>query len=181
MNKVTFAKKYYNKMKKNKSITPSKSNVKRINSFFITVSILFLLVSTIVKGQATQAILVDKESLSATKIEKNNWVPLKINESGNSKINGVSFLKEEVICNEQQVVIVKLLNTNQYAVSVNYTESNGEKKSISIPGLSEVIGNCDDINKVNANKLLVRKKPTTDAERQENKKIALNVEVLKVE
>jgi hypothetical protein len=146
--------------------------MKKITYYTAIFCAAFMFAASAVKSQTDRNIVFATEK----------WHPIKINSASGEVLNGVSFLSKEAECNSQKIVTIKLVNANQYPVSVNYVENNGSKKSIKIPSSSSIEGTCElfsDLNENNPMKSLVYLKPTSDIEKEDRRKVLQTLEVVK--
>lgn len=90
------------------------------------------------------------------------WIPMKLAVTGNNTINGVQGSYTLDKCVRQDVIIMKFTNTNPYPVTVEWfdaifttdlkwvkEEKIENKKTLTIPANTEIIGKCDVIENKN--------------------------------
>lgn len=89
------------------------------------------------------------------------WQPMHLNVSGSNIVNGVEASFQLNKCNGEDVVFVKFINRNTHAVEIEWydavftqekkwikKENAADKKSLSIPANSEVVGDCAGKNEL---------------------------------
>ena len=94
------------------------------------------------------------------------WNPIGLSVSGNNTMNGVDALFQLNTCNGEDVVFMKLVNHNSYAVTVEWypavftndlkwikKENLSDKKSIALDPNSEVASDCSGANPMMMNLL----------------------------
>ena len=71
-------------------------------------------------------------------------------------LNGVSFYSKNSECNSEKVVLLKLINTNNYPVKISWQMSpNTPKENIIVPALKDYEGSCSVKDK-NKAKLMIK-------------------------
>lgn len=98
------------------------------------------------------------ENLAKKSLEQNVWKKIKLDDSGNNINRGVAFFKQKTVCNAENTVLIKLVNTNSFPVNVvvQFFE-NGPLETILVKANSELEGSCNV--KDSLAKLLVIKIP----------------------
>jgi hypothetical protein len=105
--------------------------------FLATVCLYFVISNSICLAQ-------NMGKMPDSPIEGNLWKKIKLDESGNNEILGVSFLKQKTICNSENVFLIKLVNTNSFQVKVVYQLfENGPLQTILLEPYSNLEGSCD--------------------------------------
>lgn len=85
--------------------------------------------------------------------ESNDWQPIYLQVTGNNEIDGVSAWFKPSDCNGEKVVLVKLQNTNAYAVDITYyqgvftqelkwIEKRENTIHLTLPAKETLIGEC---------------------------------------
>lgn len=74
--------------------------------------------------------------------EQISWKPLKIQDDGTNNMNGVLFFKKNNICNSQNVIVLEVVNLNNYDVIIKWQESAFIFKEIILPASTSLVGNC---------------------------------------
>ena len=71
-------------------------------------------------------------------------------------LDGVSFYTMNAICNSNKVILLKLINTNDYAVDIEWKlNPNEDKITINIPANESFEGNCSSSKDDTISKLVV--------------------------
>ena len=124
--------------------------------------LIFVSVTVSFQSEAQQTSSVSKSNND----EESSWSPAKINSDGTNLLDGVEFYKKTISTAMKALIIVKVVNTNSYAVKIQWEESAGVITEMIIPANSSAEGNADSVNKdSNESKLVLPKTLTDEAKR----------------
>ena len=98
------------------------------------------------------------------------WQPFKLNDKGTNALNGVDFYIEKAECSTGKAILIKLFNTNNYAVKVTYqTSADRPLVNVLVQALTTIEGSCT-VTDGNLGKLVVTPPAAaTDEAKQKNK------------
>lgn len=85
--------------------------------------------------------------------QTSDWTPVFLTPSGNHIVNGVEAYFQQNSCSDEDVVFIKFVNTNSYAVSLEWynavftkeltwVHQENDRKSIIVPAATTLNGNC---------------------------------------
>jgi|SRR6185437_1586492 len=97
------------------------------------------------------------------------WQLLKFDDKGTNVKNGVQFYFEKAECSGAKVLLIKLFNTNSYAVNVSrQVSAEAPVVSVLVPALTTIEGSCT-VTDGNLGKLIFTPPVTnTDEEKQKS-------------
>src|ERR1700752_1336090 len=75
--------------------------------------------------------------------QKTGWQAVNLDGKGNNIKNGVEFYNQSAECNSAKVKLLKLVNTNSYAVKVSYQLSaESAQVNVLVPASATIEGSC---------------------------------------
>lgn len=130
----------------------------KIKGCFVAIFCAMLLLPGLTKGQAMNK---RSDSSSAT------WKPLKLNEAGSNAIGKVLFFSQKSTCNAEEVLLLRVVNPNNYPVKVQWQISpDGPVMEEVVPASTDVLGYCPSDKDKKKTGLILTNIPKTEGEKQ---------------
>lgn len=103
--------------------------------------IILVLAGTLIMPVLTQA----QQTAATSKLysKSNEWSSVQFSQAEKNVKNGVEFYKKTDICDNDTVVFIKIVNSNAYAVNVQWQDDAEKTISFTVPASSELEGKCD--------------------------------------
>ncbi len=109
-----------------------------------------------------------------TSLLTETWEPLSLGEDGKNVLNLVSFYVLKTHCSSIESVLLRLVNSNKYAVKVEWQLSpESPKVHVIVPAATDMQGSCPSVNDKNPTNLAIST-PKTEEERQKIKEYFLS-------
>ena len=151
--------------------------MKTKQNIFVSLIVIALLLPFIGKAQGN---LSWKET--TPKQEKKGWQPVVLDDKNNNVKNGVEIYAQKGDCPFGIIRLVKLVNTNKYAVRLSYQISPKDQLiRVLVPAAATIEGSCAD-TEGNLAKLVIRMpEESEDAQKKTKEYILSHIEVSKVQ